>query len=190
MARFIPNLRVTALLSTVVLLLASCSPESEDEKQKEQEKRDEAYIAANEQYFSQCAAQVNQDGTPYYTQVVPAWNSGVSVLMHYFNDRALTAGNLRPLFTSTVAVKYHGELYNGTLFDSSYANTDSLFTTSLTSVVEGWAIALTQMNVGDSVRVIIPASAGYGATAKGNIPAYSTLSFNIKLVDIPHYETN
>ncbi|MDE6074493.1 MAG: FKBP-type peptidyl-prolyl cis-trans isomerase, partial [Muribaculaceae bacterium] len=49
-------------------------------------------------------------------------------------------------------------------------------------------IALEKMHVGDSVEVIIPYQAGYGASSSGSILPYSTLRFGIKLVNIPYYE--
>ncbi|MDE5970631.1 MAG: FKBP-type peptidyl-prolyl cis-trans isomerase [Muribaculaceae bacterium] len=129
------------------------------------------------------------DGKDYYKRVVPAWNSALYVLIHYFNNTDETAGNLVPLETSTVAVKYKGMLYDGTPFDSSYVNTDSLFVTKVTGVISGWQIALQEMHVGDSVDVIIPYQAAYGVSGSGSILPYSTLKFGIKLVDIPNYET-
>lgn len=176
-----------ALAAVALPALTSCSPGSDDDDTDKN--IDKEWVAANEAYIASAEQLTDDDGSPYYESVTAAWNSGATILMHYFNDRALTEGNLSPLLTSTVNVKYEGELIDGTAFDNSYSNTDSLFTTNLTSVVEGWAIALMQMHVGDSVRVVIPADAGYGSTATGSIPAYSTLVFNIKLVDIPHYET-
>ena len=129
------------------------------------------------------------DGKNYYKRIVPGWNSALYVLIHYFNNTEETAGNLVPLETSTVAVKYKGMLYDGTPFDSSYVNTDSLFVTKVTGVISGWQIALQEMHVGDSVDVIIPYQAAYGVSGSGSIPPYSTLKFGIKLVDIPNYET-
>ena len=55
-------------------------------------------------------------------------------------------------------------------------------------MIEGWKIALVNMRVGDSVRVVIPYKLGYGASGSGAIPPYSTLVFDMKLVDIPYYE--
>ncbi|MDE6808687.1 MAG: FKBP-type peptidyl-prolyl cis-trans isomerase [Muribaculaceae bacterium] len=141
----------------------------------------------NIDYINQQAA-LEENGRAYYERISPAWNPSLYVLIHYFNDRGLTAGNLQPLETSTVAVKYKGMFYEGTGFDSSYVNTDSLFTTKLTGVISGWQIALEKMHVGDSVEVIIPYQAGYGASGSGSILPYSTLRFGIKLVDIPYYE--
>lgn len=180
---------LAALVVATLPGLTACSPDDGDNNNNEPKNIDQAWVTANADYINLAATLTEPDGTPYYETVTAPWNTGASILMHYFNDRSLTQGNLRPLLTSTVAVKYHGELVNTARFDDSYSNIDSLFTTTLTSVVEGWTIALTQMHVGDSVRVVIPAASGYGSRETGNIPAYSTLVFHIKLVDIPHYET-
>lgn len=143
---------------------------------------------ANNDWLLQQGALLDDDGNAFYTRVVPEWNKSAYVYMHYFNDRTLTEGNLSPMYTSTVSVKYIGRLYNNTPFDSSFTAVDSLFTTKLGSVISGWTIALENMRVGDSARVIIPYQQGYGATSSGSIPPYSTLQFDIKLVDIPLYE--
>ena len=112
--------------------------------------------------------------------------------MRYLNDRSKTVGNLSPMLTSTVDVKYIGRLYNDVPFDSSFTNTasygDSLFRTTPGEVIQGWTIALMNMRVGDSARIIIPYMLGYGASGSGSIPPYSTLVFDVKLVDIPYYE--
>lgn len=130
----------------------------------------------------------NDDGTPYYKKVIPGWDSTSYVLMHYFNDTTLTAGNLTPKSTSTVDVIYHGRLYNDVAFDSSYLQTDSVFNTPVSGVITGWQIALQTMKVGDSCEVIIPYESGYGYSGSGSIPPYSVLVFGMKLTDITAYE--
>ncbi|MCM1450260.1 MAG: FKBP-type peptidyl-prolyl cis-trans isomerase [Clostridiales bacterium] len=142
----------------------------------------------NSNWLLDQGALLDDDGQAFYTRVVPQWNSSAYVYMHYFNDRSLTEGNLTPLYNSTVAVKYIGRLYNQEPFDSSYRAVDSLFVTQLGNVVSGWGIALQNMRVGDSARVVIPYEQGYGASSMGSIPPYSVLQFDIKLVDIPYYE--
>jgi hypothetical protein len=128
----------------------------------------------------------------YYTQVIAPWDPNAQVLMHWFNDTTKTKGNLKPKFTSTVDVKYYLRLFDGTAVDSSYLSTspaDSIFRCRLSSgVIEGWAIAVPKMHVGDSCRVIIPYNVGYGTTSSGNIKPFSTLQFDIKLVGISSYE--
>ena len=116
------------------------------------------------------------------------------VLIHWFNDRSKTANNLKPHYTSTVDVKYVGRLYNDVPFDSSFLSTspaDSLFRCKFSSMIDGWGIAIPQMRVGDSCRVVIPYNLAYGTTSRGNvILPFSTLVFDIKLVDIYAYETS
>lgn len=86
-------------------------------------------------------------------------------------------------------VKYIGRFYNGTAFDSSYLQTDSIFETKLSSVVSGWQIALQNMHVGDSCEVVIPYQSAYGSTGYSSVPPYSNLVFHMKLKDIPDWET-
>ena len=134
-------------------------------------------------------AEIELSSGSYYSKVVPSYDKGQYVLMHWFNDRNSTAGNLKPYYTSTVAVKYIGRLYNNEAFDSSYLAPDSLFKTKVNSVIPGWTIALQEMHVGDSVEVIIPYQSAYGTSGTGKILPFSNLKFNIKLVDITNWET-
>lgn len=142
----------------------------------------------NNEWLTEQSYARNPDGTLYYTRVVPEWDQSAYVLMHYFNDRELTKDNLTPLYTSTVAVKYIGRTIDDTPFDSSYTMTDSLYYTTSAEVISGWAIALSDMHVGDSCEVLIPSEQGYYSQPAGNIPPFSALKFHIKLVDIPYYE--
>lgn len=131
----------------------------------------------------------NPDGTSYYTVLSPDWFPNSGVLIHYFNDRSKTVGNLSPMVTSQVSVKYKGMLYNGAVFDStSVATADSIRTFSLASLVPGWKVALTDIRVGDTCEIVLPYTMGYGATGSTSISPYSSLKFGIKLVDIPAYE--
>ena len=104
-----------------------------------------------------------ENGKYYYKTVTAPWDPSAQVLIHWFNDTTKTQGNLKPKF--------------------------SLFRCRLSSgVIEGWAIAVPHMHIGDSCRVLIPYSVGYGTTASGDIKPFSTLKFDIKLVGIPAYE--
>lgn len=151
------------------------------------------YRKHNDAWYTAQTQLIGDNGSNYYTLVSADWDPNAQVLMHWFNDRNATQANLSPLYTSTVDVKYRGQLYNGTAFDSSYTRTtpaDSVYRTKLgTSVINGWTIALTHMHVGDSCRVVVPYTQGYGSYSMGTIPAYSALQFDIKLVGVPYYET-
>lgn len=144
----------------------------------------------NNAWLEELQAKTNPDGTPYYTTVVPQWNAGTFVLMHYFNDRAETEGNLSPYYTSTVRVRYKLHLCDGTPVDSSDNLTaygdKGIYEAPLRNLVMGWTVAMEQqMRCGDTAEVIVPYELGYGSVAQGVIDPYSALRFNIRLVDIP-----
>lgn len=146
---------------------------------------------ANDKFFEDQKYTIAPDGQNYYQTLTPPWNTGVSILIRYLNDRSKTVGNLSPLLNSTVDVKYIGHLYDGVAFDSSYTQTawgDSIFRTSVNTLIDGWTIALQDMRCGDSAQIIIPYTLAYGAQSSGKVKPYSTLIFNVKLVDIPFYE--
>lgn len=150
------------------------------------------YRELNEAWLRELQERTDADGNPYYVTIVPVWNPGGYVLMHWFNDRSLTAGKLSPLYTSTVDTRYRLTLFDGTAVDSSDELTitaqKGIFRTQLNTTVQGWAAALQEMHCGDTCEVIIPYNMGYGAQDNGDVKPYSTLRFNIRLVDIPFYE--
>ena len=91
------------------------------------------------------------------------------------------AGSMRPSPKSVVFVRYTGRLINGRVFDS---NADAPLPACfiLSQLIMGWQIALTRMVAGDKYEVTIPAQYGYGSRPAGDIPAYSTLVFEIELI--------
>ena len=166
------------------VMLSSCF--KEDDEDKYADWRDLNVLW----YLSQ--ADLTEGDGKYYTAVKAPWDPNGEVLIHWFNDTTKTKNNLKPKFTSMVDVKYHLRLYDGTTIDSSYLSTspaDSIFRCRLNSgVIEGWAVAIPKMHIGDSCRVLIPYNLGYGTTASGDIKPFSTLQFDIKLKGIPAYE--
>ncbi len=142
-----------------------------------------AYREANNAWLAEMQARKNADGTPYYPTLVPEWNPSIFVLIHYFNDRAETEGNLSPLSNSWVKANYHLSLYNGTGIDSAAA-----YQTRLNNTIAGWGVGLTDMRCGDTAEIIIPYAAAYGNQSQGSMLPYSNLRFRVRLVDIPYYE--
>ena len=105
-------------------------------------------------------------------------------------------GNLTPYLTDSVLVHYVGHLLPSTTytkgyqFDKSYLepfDEDTAVPAGMTvkSTCIGFATALMNMHRGDHWRVTIPYQLGYGTSGSsdGNIPGYSTLIFEIQLVD-------
>lgn len=89
----------------------------------------------------------------------------------------------QPTADSEVEVHYKGTLIDGTQFDSSYDRNESL-TLNLNRVIEGWKIGIPLMKVGSKYRFYIPYNLAYGERASGAIPAFSTLIFDVELLDI------
>lgn len=144
---------------------------------------------ANDDWYSALAAKTDAGGNQYYTLLQPAWYPRSGVLIHYFNDRRLTEGNLSPYTTSQVTVKYKGQLYNGSIFDSTTATgSDMTRTFAVNGLINGWQIALTDMRVGDTCEIIIPYWQAYGSVGSNAISPYSNLRFNMRLVDIPDFQ--
>lgn len=165
-------------------VFAACSDNDEN-------KELEAWIKTNNEWLVEQQGKKNADGTPYYQVVVPKWNPSSFVLMHYFNTRTSDPNALTPLYTSTVDVRYHLSLYDGTPCDSSSLMTTygpGIYRAQLNDLIDGWAASVCNMNVGDTAEVIIPWTLGYGTSASGSIPACSNLKFNIRLTDIVLYE--
>ena len=183
MKHFSLRLLPVAFVAIAAMMSSSCKDDDPTTWELYQDWRQ-----ANVAFFEEQKYAMTPDGENVYTTLTPAWNTGAEILIKYLNDRSKTEGNLSPMLTSTVSVKYIGRLYNGTPFDSSYVRTDSLFQTGVNEVISGWTIALQYMRVGDSVRVIIPYDLGYGSQVTTAIPPYSTLMFDIKLADIVDYE--
>ena len=164
----------------VLIALSSCNKE-ENNWDKYEDWRN-----ANNDFIEAKSEELNAAGTVFvYEQISPDWDKGSAILMKRLKHGT---GNKNPLYTSYVDVIYKGTLYDGTPFDSTYSYADSITTLKLSATVQGFAMALTNMVVGDSCEVIIPAYAGYGEQDRDKIPPYSALIFGIKLVDIPAYE--
>lgn len=82
-----------------------------------------------------------------------------------------------------VRVHYTGTLIDSTKFDSSVdRGTPAEF--GVNQVIKGWQEGLQLMPVGSKFRLYIPYELGYGENGTGPIPPYSTLIFDVELLDI------
>lgn len=88
-----------------------------------------------------------------------------------------------PTDSSKVKVNYKGTLIDGTEFDSSYKrNEPAVFKAN--EVIKGWTEALTMMPVGSKWEIYVPQELGYGSRESGQIKPFSTLIFEIELLNI------
>ncbi|QJR81574.1 FKBP-type peptidyl-prolyl cis-trans isomerase [Alteromonas pelagimontana] len=90
----------------------------------------------------------------------------------------------KPTADSTVRTHYHGTLIDGKVFDSSYERGQPA-EFPVGGVIKGWTEALQIMPVGSKWRLYVPHDLAYGEQgAGGAIAPYSTLIFDIELLDI------
>jgi len=102
----------------------------------------------------------------------------------YYIEKAKGSGP-RAAAGKVVKVHYTGTLLNGTKFDSSRdKNKPYEFTLGQNRVIQGWDEGIALMNVGGKATLIVPSSLGYGGQDKGIIPPYSTLVFDVELMDV------
>ncbi|WP_445375814.1 peptidylprolyl isomerase [Photorhabdus tasmaniensis] len=89
-----------------------------------------------------------------------------------------------PARTDRVRVHYTGRLIDGTVFDSSVQRGEPA-EFPVNGVIAGWIEALTLMPVGSKWELYIPYDLAYGERGAGaSIPPYSTLIFEVELLDI------
>lgn len=89
----------------------------------------------------------------------------------------------QPKAEDTVVVHYKGTLPDGTQFDSSYDRNQPA-TFPLNRVIPGWTEGVQLMPVGSKFKFVIPAELAYGDQDSPTIPANSTLTFDVELLEI------
>ena len=84
----------------------------------------------------------------------------------------------------TVIVHYTGMFLDGTTFDSSFDRNKPIdFKLGMGNVIDGMDEGIAKMSVGDEATFIIPSHIGYKA-GRGQIPPYTPLLFEVKLIDV------
>jgi FKBP-type peptidyl-prolyl cis-trans isomerase FkpA len=90
-----------------------------------------------------------------------------------------------------VTVNYTGWLYDGTkpdnkgpIFDTTTGASSLSFTLGSAYAITGFEQGLVGMKVGGIRRLVIPPSLAYGGDRVAAIPPYSTLVFEVDLVDV------
>ncbi len=92
-----------------------------------------------------------------------------------------------PVAGDSISIKYIGYFTDGAIFDSSYKSaTDTTynFRYKVSRMVEGFEDGLSLMNKGSEITMIIRSSLGYGPYDYYTIPGYSTIIFDVELVEI------
>jgi FKBP-type peptidyl-prolyl cis-trans isomerase/cyclophilin family peptidyl-prolyl cis-trans isomerase len=92
-------------------------------------------------------------------------------------------GPTPPSATARVKVHYRGTLLDGTEFDSSYSRGEPA-EFGLNQVIRGWTEGVSSMKVGGKRLLICPPDIAYGSRERPQIPANSTLVFEVELLEI------
>ena len=89
----------------------------------------------------------------------------------------------KPTHSNTVRTHYHGTFIDGTVFDSSVERgAPAEFPVS--GVISGWVEALQMMKTGSKWKLYVPYKLGYGEAGSGPIGPFTTLVFEVELLDI------
>lgn len=142
------------------------------EEAKQKAEADNAQAALKEQ--EELAAYIQSNGI-----TVEPTASG----LYYISTEA---GNGKAAEASKkVKVHYTGKFLNGQVFDSSVDRGEPFeFTLGVGQVIRGWDEGIAMMKVGEKATLIIPSSIAYGPQQNGPIPGFSTLVFDVELLDV------
>lgn len=88
-----------------------------------------------------------------------------------------------PSMNDSVRVHFHGKLTDGTVFSSSVEHGEPIVH-AVSGFIPGWQEGLSMMRVGGKARLILPPELAYGDRPVGEIPAGSTLIFELELLGI------
>jgi FKBP-type peptidyl-prolyl cis-trans isomerase FkpA len=101
-----------------------------------------------------------------------------------------TGSGSTPVVGSNVYFQYTGMLLDGRVFDQSSSSYNAHFALGTDSVIPGFKSAILKMKKGGKATVVIPYNQAYKGSYVSDaynqilIPWYSTLLYNIQLVDI------
>lgn len=85
----------------------------------------------------------------------------------------------------TIFVEYTGTLIDGTVFDKSVGKQPPFsFVLGENMVIEGWEECMPLLNKGSVARMVLPSDLAYGSENIGMLPGYSSLVFDVEILNI------
>lgn len=173
----------TILISTLLIILASCSSEHNEEVAQDKEELTTITKAEDRNdLISPEDMKLKEAGENFLKENAAraAINTTESGLQYEIIQEG-TGG--RPNETHTITAHYTGMLIDGKVFDSSVERNEPLiFKTD--QVIKGWGEGLQLMNKGAKYKFYIPYTLAYQAQGIPDvIPPYSTLIFEVELLD-------
>lgn len=203
-------------VAAIVMGLVSCK-ETDDtiEEYPNWQSKNDAYFAAKYQQVKSAIAKGDTSWKIFKSYTRDGGSEGVAT--DYILVRVLRegTGSGYPLYTDSVRVHYRGQLLAsatqvdtsdpdlGKVFDKSWSTDtfdEDIFVPAkfgVSGVVDGFSTALQHMHIGDRWKVYIPYQLGYYAAERTDVPAYSTLVFDLTLaayyrvgVKVPTWKSN
>ncbi len=86
----------------------------------------------------------------------------------------------KPNAGDVVEVEYTGTFLDGEMFDQG----TFIFTLGIRQVIRGWDEGIALMKEGGEAILIIPSTLGYGIYGNTSIPPYTSLRFEVELLNI------
>lgn len=181
------------ILFPFVGMVSSCSEEDPTVDEYENwQARNDAFFATLEDSLAQGGTQWQKFKTYTKDQSLTTGSNTDCIYVKVLSSG--TSDATSPMVTDSVRVSYRGRLLpsasypEGKVFDfPGYGNYDMNTTATVKfltgGMIKGFTTALLHMHRGDCWLVYIPYQLGYGATAQTSVPAYSTLKFEITLID-------
>lgn len=137
---------------------------------------------ANEIVVNYTTSKAETAGQKYLEE--NAKKEGVKTTASGLQYEVLQAGTgAVPTRESVVRVHYHGTFTDGKVFDSSVQRGQPA-EFPVTGVIPGWTEALQLMPVGSKWKLTLPHNIAYGPRGNRGIPPYSTLVFEVELLEI------
>lgn len=166
----------------IVLLLGACNREANNNFKNPDAADNTPAAVANtaETSVEQQYAEVNQQWL-----VANGKQDGVQTTASGLQYAVKKEGDGKsPTINDIVSVKYTGKLIDGTVFDSTEQNGGMPAIFPLAGVIKGWQEGLQLMKKGSEYTLFLPAALAYGEQPVGDIPANSTLVFDVELVKV------
>lgn len=98
----------------------------------------------------------------------------------------ISIGAPQPSAGDTVIVSYKGYLLadTSTIFDENTIENPLRYIYKHDTTIKGWEEGIGLMREGITAKFVVPSELGYGGKQTGVIPPYSTLIFDVRVLDI------
>ena len=163
---------------SICLLLITCGPTTVEQNKPEDNKKNEALIAANKYLVKQDEENIKSYCKRY------KWNMTITGTGLWYE--IVEHGNgIKASEGKQVTLKYRTELLDGTYCYSSDSTGYKIFTLGSGKVESGLDEGVSLMRVGDKARFIIPPHLAYGLLGDNScIPSRSVIVYKVELVKV------